>query len=93
MTRAKTKTEVATIKLMPACRRAWEAAAERETRSLANMFEVVILGYYKRHHIALEQEMPTARRCKTAHSESGKKGQCFVNGTVAQADHRSYTKN
>ena len=35
MVREKTKTEVATIKLTPECRRAWEAAATSERRSLA----------------------------------------------------------
>lgn len=49
--RAKTKTEVATIKLTPQCRRAWEAAATSERRSLANMFEVAILEYCERHGI------------------------------------------
>ena len=51
MVRAKTKTEVATIKLTPECRRAWEAAATSERRSLANMFEVAILEYCQQHGI------------------------------------------
>lgn len=51
MVRAKTKTEVATIKLTPECRRAWEAAATSERRSLANMFEVAILEYCTRHGV------------------------------------------
>jgi len=51
--RAKTKTEVATIKLTPECRRAWEAAARSERRSLANMFEVAILEYCERHGVAV----------------------------------------
>ena len=59
VTRLKTKTEVATFKLTPACRRAWEAAALRETRSLANMFEVAILDYCKQHHIPAEQKDET----------------------------------
>ena len=52
MTRKKTKTEVATIKLTPQCRLAWEAAAAAETRSLANLFEVAIFEYCRRHQIA-----------------------------------------
>ena len=56
MARVKTKTEVATIKLTPQCRVAWEAAAASETRSLANMFEVAILEYCRQHHI----EVPPA---------------------------------
>ncbi|RTL26926.1 MAG: hypothetical protein EKK47_19895 [Burkholderiales bacterium] len=51
MVRAKTKTEVATIKLTPECRRAWEAAASSERRSLANMFEVALLEYCERHGV------------------------------------------
>lgn len=53
MPRPRRKTEVATIKLTPEVRRAWEAAAESERRSLANVFEVAILEYVKRHHIAV----------------------------------------
>lgn len=51
MVRAKTKTEVAAIKLTQECQRAWEAAAASERRSLANMFEVAILDYCQRHSI------------------------------------------
>ncbi len=51
MARVKTKTEVATIKLTPQCRMAWEAAAAAETRSLANMFEVAILDYCRSHDV------------------------------------------
>jgi hypothetical protein len=51
MVRVKTKTEVATIKLTPQCRMAWEAAAAAETRSLANMFEVAILEYCRLHDV------------------------------------------
>lgn len=53
MPRPRRKTEVATIKLTPEVRRAWEAAAESERRSLANVFEVAILEYVKRHRIAV----------------------------------------
>jgi hypothetical protein len=53
MSRPRRKTEVATIKLTPEVRRAWEASAEFEGRSLANVFEVVILEYVKLHHIAV----------------------------------------
>lgn len=53
MARPRRKTEVATIKLTPEVRRAWEAAAESDRRSLANVFEVAILEYVKHHHIAV----------------------------------------
>jgi hypothetical protein len=55
MPRIKTKTEVATIKLTPQCRLAWEAAAASQTRSLANMFEVAILEYCKQNGIAVPE--------------------------------------
>lgn len=51
MPRPRRKTEVATIKLTPEVRRAWEAAAEFERRSLANVFEVAILEYVKLRRI------------------------------------------
>lgn len=54
--RLKRKTKVATIKLTPDVRRAWEAAAAAEHRSLANVFEVAILEYVRRHRI----EVPAA---------------------------------
>lgn len=56
MAREKTKTKVATIKLTPECRRAWEAAAASERRSLANMFEVAILEYCQRHRVDVPPE-------------------------------------
>jgi len=64
MARVKTKTEVATIKLTPHCRAAWESAATAETRSLANMFEVAILDYCRRHDIAVPESMPAATPSK-----------------------------
>lgn len=60
MPRVRRKTEVATIKLTPEVRRAWEAAAETERRSLANVFEVAILEYAKRRHIAVPSEQVVA---------------------------------
>ena len=54
MARVKTKTEVATIKLTPHCRQAWEAVAAAEKRSLANMFEIAILDYCNRHRLVVQ---------------------------------------
>lgn len=80
MVRVKTKTEVATIKLTPQCRAAWETAAALETRSLANMFEVAILDYCRRHEIALPAPVPVpdvplskpaARRRPSKNQEQG----------------------
>ena len=59
MARRKTKTEVATIKLTPQVRAAWETAALYENRSLANMFEVALLDYVKRHRIAVPKAKST----------------------------------
>lgn len=72
MARVKTKTEVATIKLTPQCRAAWEAAAAAETRSLANMFEVAILEYCRRHKVevpAAPVDAPHVRPAKRARSD------------------------
>jgi hypothetical protein len=67
--RAKTKTQVATIKLTPECRRAWEAAAASERRSLANMFEVALLEYCERHGV----EVPAAVEAATTAKKSAAK--------------------
>lgn len=75
MARVKTKTEVATIKLTPQCRAAWETAAALETRSLANMFEVAILDYCKRHHIALPTVVPDVDLLKPAARKRPSKNQ------------------
>lgn len=76
MARVKTKTEVATIKLTPRCRVAWEAAAAAETRSLANMFEVAILDYCRRHDVPMPPSLEDAVAEKSAakrrsHKEEG----------------------
>ncbi|QRF63415.1 hypothetical protein [Variovorax paradoxus] len=64
MVRVKTKTEVATIKLTPNCRRAWEAAAASERRSLANMFEVALLEYCERHGVEVPAPVKAATTAK-----------------------------
>jgi hypothetical protein len=51
MPRVRRTTEAASIKLAPEVRRAWVGASER--RSLASVFEVAILKYVKRHHMAV----------------------------------------
>lgn len=53
MPRVRRTTEVASIKLAPEVRRAWVGASEPERRSLASVFEVAILKYVKRHHMAV----------------------------------------
>lgn len=66
MARLKTKTQVATIKLTPQCRMAWEAMAAAETRSLANMFEVAILDYCRRHEVVVPSATEDAPPVKPA---------------------------
>ena len=45
MPRAKLKTEVTTLKMTPEVRDLWERCAAHETRSLTNMFEVMVRSY------------------------------------------------
>lgn len=42
MARPKRKTEVTTLKMTPEVRNLWERCAEAESRSLTNMFEVMV---------------------------------------------------
>lgn len=48
MPRAKTKTEVTTLKMTPEVRGLWEKCATYERRTLANMFEVMLRHYARR---------------------------------------------
>ncbi len=71
-------TEVATIKLKPRCRAAWETAAAAEARSLANMFEVAVLDYCTRREIArstvaliVALSKPTPRRRQLRNQKEG----------------------
>jgi hypothetical protein len=73
MPKPKTKTEVATIKLTPQVRGAWEAAAKAERRSLANMFEVAILAWCEVHGIPIPADQPTQTPQPTAAKRSTKK--------------------
>lgn len=58
MRRAETEARVATIKVTPHCRIAWEAASAREQLTPSNMFEfgVVIFTYYEDQGIELTKE-------------------------------------
>lgn len=53
MSRRRTKTIAATVRLSPEVRAAWEAAAAHERRSLTSMLEVALLEYVKRHRISV----------------------------------------
>jgi hypothetical protein len=48
MPRAKTKTEVTTLKMTPEVRGLWGKCAAHEQRTLANMFEVMLRHYARR---------------------------------------------
>ena len=54
MARPKVKTSIATLKMTPEVRRLWELAAERESRTLSNMFEVLVLRHCHGAGIASE---------------------------------------
>jgi len=73
--RVKTKTEVATIKLTPQCRMAWESAASVEMRSLANMFEVAILDYCQRHNVEVTGDVHDVPPVPTADQKRPMKSQ------------------
>ena len=45
MARPKSKTSVTTLKMTPEIRELWERCAEHESRSLTNMFEVMVKAY------------------------------------------------
>ncbi len=47
MPRPKRKTEITTLKMTPEIRSLWEQCAERERRTLTNMFEVMVWAYAK----------------------------------------------
>jgi len=56
MPRAKTKTEVTTLKMTPEVRGLWGRCAEFEQRTLANMFEVMLRHYA--HRIGVKPDTP-----------------------------------
>ncbi|MDI1258301.1 hypothetical protein [Aquabacterium sp.] len=51
MARPKTKTSTTTLKMTPEVRELWELCAAAETRSLTNMFEVMVQAYAQKLHI------------------------------------------
>jgi hypothetical protein len=53
MSHVRLNTEVATINLTPEFRLACEGAVEAELQPLANVVEVAIIEYGKRHHITV----------------------------------------
>jgi hypothetical protein len=53
MARPKRKTEVTTLKMTPEVRSLWEQCATRESRSLTNMFEVMVRSYAERAGVGI----------------------------------------
>ena len=51
VTRAPTKTATVTLRVSPEVKRLLAKAAEADRRSLANMFEVIVMDYCERHDL------------------------------------------
>lgn len=51
---AASKSEVVSVRVEPAIKAAMQVAAEREMRSLANMFEVMVVAYCRAQGYPLE---------------------------------------
>lgn len=72
MARPKLKTITTTIKLTPEVRAAWQAAAQREHRTLTNMLEVLVLDWCRLHKIevrAVIAPKQTGRSSRQGRSE------------------------
>lgn len=48
------KTEVVSVRVEPPIKAALQAAAERELRSVANMFEVMVVAYCRANGVPLD---------------------------------------
>lgn len=66
---ATTKSEVVSVRVEPRIKMAMQAAAEREMRSLANMFEVMVVAYCRERGYPLpgvpENALPDLKVRKT----------------------------
>jgi hypothetical protein len=51
---ATSKTQVVSVRVEPSFKAALQIAADREMRSLANMFEVMVVSYCRAHGYPLE---------------------------------------
>jgi hypothetical protein len=60
MPRAKTKTEVTTLKMTPEVRGLWGKCAAYKQRTLANMFEVMLRHYARRIGVKPDSPEPAA---------------------------------
>lgn len=60
MPRPKRKTEATTLKMTPEVRQLWEKCAEREHRSLTNMFEVMVRDYAARQSDPVQPSPPAS---------------------------------
>ena len=66
---AASKSEVVSVRVEPHIKTAMQVAAEREMRSLANMFEVMVVAYCRERGYPLagvpEEALPTVKPRKT----------------------------
>lgn len=67
---AASKSEVVSVRVEPHIKAAMQAAAEREMRSLANMFEVMVVAYCRERGYPLpgvpEDALPSLKARKTS---------------------------
>lgn len=65
-----TKSKVFSVRIEPHIKAAMQSAAEREMRSLANMFEVMVVAYCREHGYPLpgvpDDTLPSLKQRKPA---------------------------
>jgi hypothetical protein len=73
MPRPKRKTSATTLKMTPEIRALWERCATQESRSLTNMFEVMVREYAKKLGLPEPTEAANKPAAKAATSKKAKK--------------------
>jgi hypothetical protein len=73
MPRPKRKTSATTLKMTPEVRALWERCATLESRSLTNMFEVMVREYAKKLRISEPPEAVTKPAARSGASRGAKK--------------------
>lgn len=67
MPRLPTKTSATSLKMTPAVRELWEQCAAAESRTLSNMFEVMVRDYAKRLGLMPAPTTPKSKSSKSKH--------------------------
>lgn len=67
MPRPPTKTSATSLKMTPAVRELWEQCAAAESRTLSNMFEVMVRDYAKRLGVVTASATPKNKSSKSKH--------------------------